>query len=145
MASGQKMAEDRLNRLNLFEAVVFAIYGNWLISFLTEKISFEKYPVGFNVFGIWYQEVCVSLAFACLLILFAYSIFKPDAVNKRLLFIIYLGHIIGIYGAFFVEEFTKANLLFFMIGLVLFLVTFLIELKRIKISRRNTKTDSPTV
>jgi hypothetical protein len=36
------MAEDRLRRLDLFEAVVYAIYGNWLISFLADKISYTQ-------------------------------------------------------------------------------------------------------
>jgi hypothetical protein len=130
--------EHRFDRLNLFEAVVFAIYGNWLISFLTDKISFSKYPLNFNIFGIWYQEVCVALAFASLLILFAFSIFRPDALSRKLLFILYIGHIIGIYGAFFVEEWSKANLIFMYIGFVLFWITFGIEVRRISLSRRTT-------
>jgi hypothetical protein len=138
------MTEDGMKRFDLFEAVVFALYGNWLISLLTDKISFTRYPVGFNVFGIWYQEVCVGLAFACLLILFAFSIFKPNVVSKKFLFIVYSGHVIGIYCAFFVEGFSKANLVFYSIGLILFWITFVIELKRIKISRRDTQINPPT-
>ena len=130
------MAKERLNRLNLFEAVVFAIYGNWLLSFIVDKISFEKYFVSFNIFGIWYQEVCVGLAIACLLLLFVYSIFGPHAVTKRFLFIIYFGHVVGILGAYSVEEFEKSDIIFMILGLSLYVITFIIEMKRIAISRR---------
>jgi hypothetical protein len=132
------MTEDRLNRLNLFEAVVFAIYGNWLISFLSDKISFSKAPKFFNVFGDWYQAVCVGFAFACLLILFAYAIYKPNTVTKGILAILYAGHIIGIYGAFFVEEFTMSNIVFVIIGFALYIITFFLELERIKLARIKT-------
>lgn len=130
------MAEDRLNRLNLFEAVVFALYGNWLISLIVDKISFERMPAIFNLFGIWYQEVCVGLAFFCLIILFVYSIFRPNAVTKTFLFIIYIGHVIGILAAFFVEDLVKSDLFFVLTGFALFLITFFIELRRIAISSR---------
>lgn len=131
------MAEDRLNRLNLLEAVVFALYGNWLIAFLTDKISFMKYPPNFNVFGIWYQEVCVTVAFTCLLTLFVYSIYRPHTLSKKFLFLLYTGHIVGIFGAFFVEDLTKSNVIFLLWGYALFLMTFFLELKRIKIARTN--------
>ena len=130
------MAEDRLGRLNLFEAVVFAIYGNWLISFLADKISFSKFPVNFNIFGEWYQAICVGLSFFCLLFLFVYSIFRPNDIRNWQIFILYLGHVIGIYGAFFVEDWTKSNLIFMLIGFVLFWMTFFIEIERIKIGRK---------
>ena len=118
------MAEDRLNRLNLFEAVVFAIYGNWLISFLSDKISFSNAPKFLNVFGEWFQAVCVGLAFTCLIILFAYSIYRPHSVTKNFLIILYIGHIVGIYAAFSVEEVTMSNIVFIFIGFALYIITF---------------------
>jgi hypothetical protein len=137
--------ESALDRLNLFEAVVFAIYGNWLIALVTEKISFMRYPLVYNIFGIWYQEICIALAFSCLIILFAFSIFNPIRVNKRLLLILYIGHVIGIYGAFFVEDITnKSNVIFFLIGLTLFFLTFFLELKRIQLHRINKQPNPPT-
>jgi len=137
------MAEDRLNRLNLFEAVVFAIYGNWLISLLVDKISFSKFPSSFNVFGEWYQAVCVGLAFLCLLILFAYSIFSPHAIRNWFIFVLYLGHVFGIYCALYIEGWTKSNLIFFLIGFILFWITFFIELRRIRISRTRDNAPPP--
>jgi len=131
------MAEDRLNRLNLFEAVVFAIYGNWLISFLVDKISFSKFPVYFNIFGEWYQAICVGLSFFCLLLLFVYSIFRPNVVRNWFWFVLYSGHVLGIFCAFSVEGWTKSNIIFYIIGFVLFWITFYIELARIRISRTN--------
>ena len=136
------MAEDRLNRLNLFEALVFGIYGNWLISFL-DKISFTKFPSIFNIFGEGYQIVCVGLSFSCLLILFAYSIFRPNAATKWFIMILYLGHVVGIYGAFFVEGLTIPNTVFLLIGFTLFAIIYLIELQRIKIGRRNRVNNPP--
>lgn len=133
------MVDDRLNRLNLFEVIVFAIYGSWLISFLSDKISFSKFPKVLNIFGVWYQPVCVVLAFACLLFLFIYSIYAPNVITKRLLIILYVGHIIGIYGAFFVEGFTISNDVFILIGFTLFIITFFLELQRIKIAREKQR------
>jgi hypothetical protein len=133
---GTKMAEQRLKRLDLFEVVVFGLYGNWLITFLSDKISFEKFPLGFNVFGSWYQEVCVALAFGCLLFLFALSVFRPDLTRWWSLFVIYMGHTVSIYMAFVVEGMEKPNLIFMVIGLALFYLTFIIELRRIKINKQ---------
>jgi len=138
------LAEDRLNRLNLFEAVVFALYGNWLISLLVDKISFSKFPASFNVFGEWYQAVCVGLAFFCLIILFAFSIFAPNSVRNWSVFVIYTGHVVGIYAAFSVEGWTRSNLVFFFIGLALFWTTFVIELRRIRLSRERVNAPPPT-
>lgn len=63
--------QERLNRMNLFEAVVIGIYGNWLIS-LVDKVSFLKEPNVFGVVFIGYQVMAVGLSFATLLILFAF-------------------------------------------------------------------------
>ncbi len=95
-------------------------------------------PANFNLFGIWYQEVCVGLAFFCLMILFVYSIFRPKTVNKKFLFIIYMGHVVGILAAFFVEDLVKSDIFFILTGFALFLITFFIELRRITISGRRT-------
>jgi len=130
------MNEDRLNRLNLFEALVFGIYGNWLISFI-DKISFLKFPVSFNIFFWSYQFVCVALAFSSLLLLFGFSIFRPNETSKLFMYIMYLGHAIGIFGAFTVEGWTVSNLSFYFIGLTLFLIIFLIEGKRVRIQRES--------
>jgi hypothetical protein len=132
-----KLVEARLDRLNLLEAVVFALYGNWLITFISDKISFMKYPPNFNIFGIWYQEFCVAVAFACLLILFVYSIYRPHTISKKFLLILYTGHIVGIYAAFFAEGLTKPNIIFLLLGYALFLMTFILEIKRIRIARIN--------
>jgi len=111
---GVEMANHSLDRLNLFEAVVFGLYGNWLISLLVDKISFQKYPTGnINVFGMWYQEMCVWLAFVCLILLFVFSIFRPDLINRKFLFILYAGHTLSIWAAFTVEGMTKSNTIFF--------------------------------
>lgn len=140
---GTKMAEQRLKRLDLFEVVVFGLYGNWLITFLSDKISFEKFPIGLNVFGSWYQDVCVGLAFGCLLLLFGLSVFRPDLTRWWSLFIIYMGHTASIFMAFVVEGMTKSNLIFMAIGLVLFYLTFIIELRRIKINKQTSANPSP--
>jgi hypothetical protein len=137
------MSEARLNRLNLFEALVFGIYGGWLISFV-DKISFAKYPVNFNIFGGAYQTVCVVLAFSCLLILFAYSIFRPDIATNRFVLILYSGHIVGIFGALYPEGYTIPNTVFFFIGMTLFFIIYVIELQRIRIGRRNRANNPPT-
>jgi hypothetical protein len=133
-----EMSKDELNRLNLFEALVFGIYGNWLISFV-EKISFLKYPASFSIFGGAHQGVCVGLSFSCLLILFAYSIFRPQDTTKWFVYILYVGHIVGNYGAFSAEGWTISNLAFSFIGTILFVIIFFIEVGRIRIRKRNDR------
>jgi len=140
--SGIEMGEDRLHRLDLFEAVVFALYGNWLISLLSDRISFSKFPVNFNIFGAWYQAVCIGIAFSCLLILFVFSIFRPNDISKVNLFILYMGHLSGVSCALIAEDLTISNFIFFLIGSILFMITFLIEHERMRISRRKA---SPNV
>lgn len=126
--------QDMLNRMNLFEALVIGIYGNWLISFV-DKISFLKFPISLNVFSWGYQIVCVALSFATLLILFAYSIFAPNAVTRWFGPLLGFGHIVGNYGALYAEEFTMPLIVFFSIGVALFLVIYIIELRRIRLTR----------
>jgi len=114
----------------LFEAVVFGIYGNWLISFL-DKISFEEVMV-------WYQPLCVGVSFASLLMLFSFSIFRPNLVTRWFGFMMGFAHAIGNYGALWAEGLQHhINLnVFFWVGFALFGIIYLIELQRIRQARR---------
>jgi predicted ferric reductase len=126
--------EEILNRLNLFEALVFGIYGGWLISFV-DKISFLKYPAAFNIFSWGFQIACVALSFSTLLILFGYSIFRPNFLTRWLAFILGIGHEVGNYGALWAETWTMQLLVFFLIGTILFFIIYAIELRRTRITR----------
>lgn len=130
----QQQKQEMLNRMNLFEVLVIGIYGNWLISFI-DKISFLKEPVVLGVIFSGYQVWCVGLSLATLLLLFAFSIFLPNAVTRWFGFILGIGHVVGNYGALFAEGFTMPLLVFYSIGVVLFLIIYTIELRRVRISR----------
>lgn len=122
------LSRDKLNRLNLFEALIFGIYGNWLISFV-DKISFEK-----TIMGLWfYQHIAVALAFILLIALFASSIFKPFVVTKWYAWALGFGHGSMIYVALWSENFTSKTGFFFWIGFSLFCFIYLIELRRASI------------
>ena len=124
--------------MNLFEGVVIGIYGNWLISFV-DKISFLKFPIIGNVFSWGYQIICVALAFATLLLLFASSIFRPDVVTRWYAIILGVGHVVGICGALWAEGWTIPLLVFYWIGVVLFCIIYSIELQRVRVGRRNKR------
>ena len=128
--------QERLNRMNLFEALVIGIYGNWLIS-LVDKVSFLKEPNVFGVVFIGYQVMSVGLSFATLLILFAFSIFRPDTVTRWFGLILGVGHVTGNYGALWMEGWTTPLYIFYLIGLVLFCIIYSVELTRVRISRNN--------
>ena len=117
--------KERLSRMNLFEGVVIGIYGNWLISFI-DKISFE-----FAVYQGLYQSLCVGGSFATLLMLFAFSIFRPALVTRRTGFILALGHAVGNYGALWAEGWTTKLHTFYWIGTFLFAIIYFIELQRV--------------
>jgi len=126
-------------RLDLFEGLVIGIYGNWLISF-ADKISFEKFLV-------WYQPLCVALSFFTLIVLFAFSMFRPKLVTEWFGFIIGFGHLVGNCGALLAEGLLQKNDLkvFFSIGSVLFLIIYSIELQRIVQARKERKQDKITL
>ena len=128
--------EDRreiLNRINLFEVLLIAIYGSWLIS-LVDKISFSKAPIGFLSGS--YQILCISLSLFCLLLLFVYSIFSPNEVTPRLWFLLGVGHTAGNYCAVWAEGFTRQNSAFLGIGTGIFLIIYSIERQRIRLTGR---------
>jgi hypothetical protein len=137
------MSEAELNRWNLFEAILFGIYGNWLIAFL-DKVSFLKAPINFNIFGFWFQSVCVGLAFFCLPTLVYFSIFRSKEVTRGLILVLYLGHIIGVLGALFVEEWTASLLVFYLIGFSLFIIIYSIQIQRIRIYKKLRNIVIPT-
>lgn len=127
---------ERLDRMNLFEAVVIGIYGNWLISFI-DKISFIRDPVVYGVRFWGYQVWAVALSFFCLIFLFVFSVFRPRDVTRRLAFIIGVGHPIGNSAALWAEGWTTHLYVFFWIGVFLFFIIYAIELARIRIERIN--------
>ena len=86
---------ELLDRLNLFEAVVIGIYGNWLIDLL-DKVIFEK---EIWIFGFYYQPLCMVTSLITLFFLFVYSIFAPELVTRRFGFILGYGHAIANLGA----------------------------------------------
>jgi hypothetical protein len=141
------MTEDRhrqelLNRLNLFEAVVFGLYGGWLISFV-DKISFSDKAISsiFLIFtaSSWaYQGVSVALSFFTLLLLFGFSMFKPNFMTRSWAFILGFGHSISNYGALWAEGLTIRLFMFWVIGTLLFCIIYAIELRRV----RTTKTEA---
>jgi len=124
---------ERLSRLNLFEGVVIGIYGNWLISLL-DKVSFEKdvWP-----FGIWYQPMCILLSTSTLLLIFAFSIFKPAETTGRFWFVLEIGHAVGNYGALWSEGLlTSPRLMIFLfIGIVMFYIIYYIEVLKVRIGQ----------
>lgn len=132
------MSEDTLNRINLFEGVVFGVYGGWLISFI-DKISFLKFPLYYNIFSWAFQFACVVFSFLCLFLLFAFSIFRANLLSFGLGYVLYLGHEVGILGALYAEGLTVSNLAFFFLGLFLFGLIFVIESRRVGIQRKRVK------
>jgi hypothetical protein len=140
----EKMSETELNRWNIFEALLFGIYGNWLIAFL-DKVSFLRVPINLNIFGFWYQSVCVGLAFFCLPLLFYISIFKSKETKRSFILVLYFGHLIGILGALFVEQWTISLLAFYLIGAALFIVIYYIQIIRIKIQKRKVNSQIPWI
>ena len=129
------MSEAELNRWSLFEALLFGIYGNWLITFL-DKVSFLRAPIYLNIFGFWYQSVCVGLAFFCLPLLVYLSIFKPMQTRRSYILIAYLGHFVGILGALSVESWTISLLIFYLIGVAFFIAIYVIQVIRIGIQKK---------
>jgi hypothetical protein len=123
---------------DLFEGIVIGIYGNWLISFI-DKISFLREPIVLGVVFIGYQIMAVGLSFATLLILFAFSMFRPDTVTRWFGFVLGVGHVVGIFGALFAEGFTISLTVFYCIGVILFLIIYTLELRRVRMSRRKTE------
>jgi len=131
--------EEMLNRLNLFEAVIFGLYGGWLIS-LVDKISFSDRIVGFffTVLGTpsWvYQGSCLGLSFVTLLLLFGFSMFKPNFMTRRMAFVLGFGHIAGNYAVLWAEGLTSRLVIFWAIGTCLFFIIYAIELRRVRIVR----------
>lgn len=121
--------QENIDRINLFEGVVIGIYGNWLISLL-DKISFEKKG---QFAGSWYQPLCIITSFSTILLLFAFSIFRPEFINKRMGFLLGFGHAVANIGALWVEGMTSKMWFFSLVGTFLFYIIFIIEMQRVRI------------
>ena len=125
--------QDMRDRLNLFEGIVIGIYGNWLISLL-DKITFSRILVLYGISFDYLQPLSLLLSFSTLLILFAYSIFAPHVVTRRFWAIVGVGHLVGNYGALWVEGYTLKFAFFYVVGLVLFTILYYFETVRIRMS-----------
>jgi hypothetical protein len=121
--------QDGLGRLNLFEGIVIGIYGNWLISFV-DKLSFGEVLV-------WYQPLCIFSSFFSLLLLFAFSIFRPRVVTRSFGFLLGFCHVVANFGALYAEG--LADMLdlkvFYWLGVALFLLIYIVEIRRVANAR----------
>jgi hypothetical protein len=122
-----------LNRLNLFEALLFGIYGTWLISFV-DKTSFLKAPIAFNVFFQGYQPACVLVSFFCLVVLFGFAMFRPYDMTRRFGFIMGFGYVVCNWCALYIEGWTTPLLVFFCIGAGIFFVIFAVQPKIVNLT-----------
>jgi hypothetical protein len=127
---------QRIDRLNIFEAVVFGIYGNWLISFL-DTLTLNNIEI--TMWGIpvpYFQAFNLAFAFTALFIFFGYAVFRPNQVTGKFASIMGVAHIVGIWATMVFEVMTIKFGLFYWLGIGLYLVLFITEGKRVKWTRR---------
>jgi hypothetical protein len=108
--------KDRLNKLAIFEAVLFGIYGNWLISFV------DKITTLFPDIRSALLVIFVILSFFFLLTLVSLSIFYPKKMTR--LHVIFFGvmHFACNFGAFFVEGMAPQFAFFLSVGGVMLIL-----------------------
>ena len=124
--------EQQLNRLTIFEALVFGIYGNWLISLL-DKVSFDK---SVWIFGLWFQPFWILMSFFTIILLFFCSIYRPKFVTGNFGILLGFGHAASNYLVLWAEGIFIKLFFFYWIGTVLFFVLYPIELRRASIGQR---------
>ena len=128
--------EDRnRERLILFEGILIGIYGNWLVSLL-DRITFTKVLVVLGVALWFYQLFCVIISFTCLILMFAYRLFMTKKTLKSWDFAIFAsGHLLCAFFALYIEMLNTSvsmllhNVLFFIIGALLFFLIYICEIK----------------
>jgi len=131
------LLRPRLDRLNIFEAVVVGIYGNWLISFL-DKLTLTNIEV--TLLGIpipYFQAFNLAFAFTALFIFFGFTIFRPNEVTRKFAIIMGIAHIVGIWVTMLFEVMTIKFGLSYWLGIGLYLVLFSTEISRVRLTRRN--------
>jgi len=138
-----------------FEAVLYGIYGNWLIWYLSQ-VSFEDtaflwLKLGDSVIGLvaaGWQFVLTIMVISCLLMMFLLLIFYPD--RKRTIFLTSFFHTIGVFTTIAIEisihpERFSYLTNFFLFGTLMLSFIGILEWERRKISRVIAKRDSENV
>lgn len=128
--------QDMRDRINLFEGIVIGIYGNWLISLL-DKITFSRVLVLYGISFDYLQPLSLLLSFSTLLILFGYSIFVPHVVTRGFWALVGAGHLVGNFGALWVEGYTFKFAFFYVVGFVLFTILYYFESFRIRMDKEH--------
>jgi hypothetical protein len=125
------MSDDRLT---IFEALLFGIYGNWLISFV-DKITFLNATPLFTVLKLSFA----LFSFVFLIILVFWSLFQPQRLSKKRIIGLGIAHFVCNSGTLFFEvlgdtpKFIGVYGLFVVIGAIMFSIICNIQFRRTRL------------
>jgi hypothetical protein len=125
------MSGINFDRLTIFEALLFGVYGNWLISFV-DKITFQNA----NILDILTSlEVgFVGVSFVSLFVLVSWSIFQPQRLTKFWNIVLGMTHFALNVGTLIIVGLTLQYVFFLIIGGIMFFIICGIQFQRTKIS-----------
>jgi hypothetical protein len=118
------MRDDKLTKLTIFEAILFGIYGNWLISFV-DKLTFPNTNILTSL-----EVGFVSVSFVSLFLLISWSIFQPQKLTRFWTIVLGLTHFGLNVGALIIVGSAMQYTFFLFIGAVMFLIICQVQYQR---------------